>query len=445
MCCTGVSMKASRAGVFFSAFLILQFLTCVFCDGETLVLLDNLATKETHSIFFRSLQERGFKLTFKSGDDPSLSLKKYGEYLYKHLILFSPSVEEFGGSLNVQALVEFIDDGGNILAVASSNVGDVMRELANECGFEIDEEGSAVIDHLNYDLSDEGKHTKIVADPESLLDAPTVTGSKNMPPILFKGVGIVSDQENPLVLEVLTASSTAYSYSPDNKVTEYPHAVGKNTLLISALQARNNARIVFCGSLDFFSDKFFTSPVQKAHGGKRFETSGNKQLATALSEWVFKEKGVLRAQNVKHHRKGEKTPPEAYTIMDDVVYSIEVEILKNGKWETFDAKDLQLEFVRIDPFVRTKLVKKGKKYEADFKVPDVYGVYQFKVDYNRVGYTHLYTTTQVSVRPLQHTQYERFILSAYPYYLSAFSMMLGVFLLSCVFLHHKESPKAKAD
>ena len=45
---------------------------------------------------------------------------------------------------------------------------------------------------------------------------------------------------------------------------QYPHAVGKNTALIAALQARNNARVVFSGSLYFFSDEAFTSPVQKA-------------------------------------------------------------------------------------------------------------------------------------------------------------------------------------
>lgn len=44
---------------------------------------------------------------------------------------------------------------------------------------------------------------------------------------------------------------------------QYPHAVGKNTLLLAALQARNNARVVFSGSLYFFSDEAFTSPVQK--------------------------------------------------------------------------------------------------------------------------------------------------------------------------------------
>ena len=50
---------------------------------------------------------------------------------------------------------------------------------------------------------------------------------------------------------------------------------------------------------------------------------------------------------------------------------------------------------------------------------------------------------QVSVRPLQHTQYERFISSAFPYYASAFSMMIGVFIFSFVFLYHKQEMKKK--
>lgn len=40
-----------------------------------------------------SLSDRGFDLTFKTADDPSLSLIKYGQFLYDHLIIFSPSVE----------------------------------------------------------------------------------------------------------------------------------------------------------------------------------------------------------------------------------------------------------------------------------------------------------------------------------------------------------------
>lgn len=162
-------------------------------------------------------------------------------------------------------------------------------------------------------------------------------------------------------------------------------------------------------------------------------------MAISLSQWVFKEHGQLRVKSVKHHKEGETSPPQAYTIMENVVYTTEIEIFEKGQWKPFTADDVQLEFVRIDPFVRITLQRKPSGvYEAKFKIPDVYGVYQFKVDYDRVGFTRLFSTTQVSVRPLQHTQYERFIASAYPYYAGAFSMMLGVFVFSFVFLHLKE-------
>nr|XP_025867854.1 dolichyl-diphosphooligosaccharide--protein glycosyltransferase 48 kDa subunit [Vulpes vulpes] len=424
--------------------LLLPLLGPVCASGpRTLVLLDNLNLRETHSLFFRSLKDRAFELTFKTADDPSLSLIKYGEFLYDNLIIFSPSVEDFGGNINVETISTFIDGGGSVLVAASSDIGDPLRELGSECGIEFDEEKTAVIDHHNYDISDLGQHTLIVADPENLLKAPTIVGRSSLNPILFRGVGMVADPDNPLVLDILTGSSTSYSFFPDKPITQYPHAVGKNTLLIAGLQARNNARVVFSGSLDFFSDAFFNSAVQKAApGSQRYSQTGNYELAVALSRWVFKEEGVLRVGPVSHHRVGETAPPNAYTVTDLVEYSIVIEQLSNGRWVPFDGDDIQLEFVRIDPFVRTFLKKKGGKYSVQFKLPDVYGVFQFKVDYNRLGYTHLHSSTQVSVRPLQHTQYERFIPSAYPYYASAFSMMLGLFIFSTVFLHMKEKEKS---
>ncbi|XP_078042781.1 dolichyl-diphosphooligosaccharide--protein glycosyltransferase non-catalytic subunit Ost48 [Augochlora pura] len=414
--------------------------------GPTLVLLDNLAIKETHSIFFKTLQDSGYTLTFKLADDANLQLSKYREFLYEHLIIFAPTVEEFGGALSVETITDFIDGGGNVLVAGSSQSGDALHELASECGFEIDEEGSAVIDHLNYDVSDNGHHTKIIAEPSNLIDAPVIVGSKKVQPLLYQGTGLIADTDNPLILRLLTASSSAYSYNPQNPIKDYPHAVGKNTLLIAALQARNNARVVFSGSLYFFSDEAFTSPIQKVQDGQKHEKSSNEAVATAIAKWVFKENGVIRVSTVHHHRAGEVQPPAAYTIMDDVVYSIEVQKLAADKWVPYEANDLQLEFVRIDPFVRMTMKPVGNgRYEARFKIPDVYGVYQFKVDYTRIGLTHLYSTTQVSVRPLQHTQYERFIPSAYPYYVSAFSMMGGVFLFSLLFLHYKEDTKPKSE
>lgn len=72
---------------------------------------------------------------------------------------------------------------------------------------------------------------------------------------------MVADPANPLVLDVMHADSTAYSYNPDEEVLDYPHAVGKSTLLVAGLQARNNARVIIAGSISMFSDEFLTSSV----------------------------------------------------------------------------------------------------------------------------------------------------------------------------------------
>ncbi|MGH0120054.1 UNVERIFIED_CONTAM: hypothetical protein FKN15_064303 [Acipenser sinensis] len=461
--------------------LVLATLHGAHADGRTLVLLDNVNIKDTHSVFFRSLADRGFDLSFKTADDPGLSLIKYGQFLYEHLIIFSPSVEDFGGNINVETITAFIDGGGNVLVAASSDIGDPLRELGSECGIEFDEEKTAVIDHHNYDISDPGKHTLIVADPESLMKSPTITGpatgkpilfkgvgmvadpdnplvldilnlsltSHPQPynqsqlichiniemlfifipssqhtlivadpeslmktptitgpatgkPILFKGVGMVADPDNPLVLDILTGSSTAYSYFPDRPITQYPHAVGKNNLLIAGLQARNNARVIFSGSLDFFSDAFFSSAVQKAMPGSE------SMVADPDNPLVL---DILTGSSTAYSY----FPDRPITQYPHAV----------GKNNLLIAG------------------KKGGKYSVQFKLPDVYGVFQFKVDYNRLGYTHLYSSTQVSVRPLQHTQYERFIPSAFPYYASVFSMMGGLFVFSIVFLHMKEKEKSE--
>jgi oligosaccharyltransferase complex subunit beta len=113
---------------------------------------------------------------------------------------------------------------------------------------------------------------------------------------------------------------------------------------------------------------------------------------------VFKEKGVLRLSNVTHHKSGQSHTPGSYIVTEDVVYNVVIEELQSGTWNGYSAKDIQLDFVRIDPFVRINLksVGGGGKYEARFKIPDVYGVYQFKIDYQRKGYTFLSSATQVN-------------------------------------------------
>jgi len=420
--------------------LVLLCVSQSLAEKRVLALLENLAVKETHSLYFSMLANHGFTVTYKVADDPSLQLKKYGEFLYDHVIVFAPTVEEFGGALNADLITNFVDQGGNLLIAGNSNTGEVLREIASECGFEVDEEGTYVIDHLNFDTRDSGHHTLVVTDNKHLIKSDLITGGVKSP-LLYRGAGLLSDPSNPLVMEILTGSSTSYSHHPEQPIKDYPHAVGRNTLLIAGLQARNNARVIFSGSLEFFSDEFFTSKISMAGGSQ--VAAGNAELAESLSLWCFGERGVLRVDSISHHLVGESSPPDFYTIREMVEFSIQVSEKKEGTWVPFAGKDVQVEFVRIDPFVRATMKNNNGLISTQFKIPDVYGVYQFKVNYQRLGLSRIQTSTQVSVRPLRHDQYERFIVSAYPYYASAFSMMGGVFLFAIVFLYYKEEDTRK--
>ncbi|XP_062189072.1 dolichyl-diphosphooligosaccharide--protein glycosyltransferase 48 kDa subunit [Phragmites australis] len=404
-----------------------------------LVLLDDLAVRSSHSAFFGSLQARGFDLDFRLADDPKLSLHRYGQYLYDGLVLFAPSTPRFGGSVDQNAVLEFIDAGHDMILAADSSASDLIRGIATECGVDFDEDPEAmVIDHINYAVTDvEGDHTLIAGD--DLIQSDVILGSKKIEaPVLFRGIGHVANPSNSMVLKVLYASPSAYSANPKTKLASPPSLTGSAISLVSVMQARNNARVLVSGSLDLFSNRFLKSGVQKAGSKARHERAGNEQFVTETSKWVFHERGHLKAGNVKHHKVGETNEPGMYRINDDLEYSVEIYEWSGTSWKPYVADDVQVQFFMMSPYVlKTLSTDKKGLYSTSFKVPDVYGVFQFKVEYQRLGYTGLSFTKQIPVRPYRHNEYERFIASAYPYYTASFSTMGAFFIFSFVYLYHK--------
>lgn len=422
--------------------------TCIATTNKrVLVILDHISMKDSYSKYLSALQQSGFQVDVKAANDASVKIFKYGDLLYDNLLIMAPNSETFGASVDVNQVLKFIDAGGNLLVAADQTVRDAVRSLANECGLEFDNTGNFVIDHFNYDESDEGRHVKIVASGSGLIDEPVIDGGLKNSAFLYQGIGLHLHEGNPLAFQVLKASEDAYSYSAGEKVKTFPFTVGSETTLIGAVQARNNARATFVGSLKFFSDEFFDANIKSASGSISAK-SGNSQLAKSISEWTFQESGVLRVVDVSHKLKGadleNSNNSSGYTIKEDVTYSIKIEKYEKGEWKAFTADDMQLEFIRIDPFVRQTLSSGSNGvFSADFKIPDVYGVFTFTVNYRRIGYTYLYSRTQVTVRPFMHTQYERFIFAAYPYYASAFCMMLGAFGVSMFVLGTAEEDVLK--
>jgi len=410
---------------------LLLLAQAVLC-GKILVLTERPDVKVTHSKFFATLAENSQDdLVFKAADDQSLEVIKYGVNIYRSIVIMAPSIDDFGGKVNPTSLLEFVDNGGTIFAATDTTVGEVLRELAAEVGVEIDEAGTKVIDHTSFDeVHDDGSHTTIKINPNQIIDAPKLVGSKSGP-ISFDGVGMKLDPTNKRVFPIAVGSKFSYSWYPADAINEYPLAIGEELVLVAGLQARNNARIVIAGSYAMFSDKFQANNAAQA------------DFVKSVLLWATKNAGVLRHANMKHFRVGESDTPSFYTIEETIRFETQIEELVAGEWVPFDQSDVQVDYHRLDPFVRRTLNNEKGLFSTEFKLPDTYGVFQFRVNYERLEYTTIEIEAQLSVRPLRHDQYERFISSAYPYYFSSFSMMAGVSLLSFVVLYHGDEKKKK--
>eukprot|EP00299_Pterocystis_sp_00344_P010274 c4552_g1_i1.p1 GENE.c4552_g1_i1~~c4552_g1_i1.p1 ORF type:complete len:437 (+),score=105.02 c4552_g1_i1:44-1354(+) len=416
---------------------------------KTLVLLDNSNIQSSHSQFIQSLRDRGQDVTIKLVNADDIEIKKYGEFLFNNIVLLSPEAKGFGGDLDDAALLEFVDSGNNLVITASAKASKTIRELVSDCGVELDDKKSVVIDHFNYDVSDsDGSHTLILANhfsKSSILD------SQQFAPVLYQGVGLTLDPENPLSTKLLFGAPTTYSSNPSQPIDKSPSSAGANTVLVAAVQTRNNGRVLISGSLDLFSNRFFNSAVAKGSSvGPAISAavSGNAKFADTVIGWTFQERGVLRHRSLFHRKAdGSSLFPRMYRVKDDVVFSVVIEEYdgKTDSWKPFKQNDVQLEFRMLGPYVRTFLNPSDDgTFSVEFKIPDVYGVFKFHIDYKRDGYSHIVVSQEVGVRPFRHNEFERFIASANPYYLSYLSMMGGFVLLSVVFLFTKDSKEKKA-
>jgi oligosaccharyltransferase complex subunit beta len=191
-----------------------------------------------------------------------------------------------------------------------------------------------VVDHFNYDtVSAAEKHDVLLIPRPGPLrpDVKNFFGGNGVL-ALPRTVGQSLGNASPLLVPILKAQATAYSYNPKEDVEsmEDPFATGSQLALISAMQARNSARFTVLGSLEMLEDKWFDASV-KGSDGKSVKTV-NREFAKQLSAWTFKEVGVLKVGKISHYevtdasKKGENSTqvgsqnPGIYRIKNDVVW-----------------------------------------------------------------------------------------------------------------------------
>ena len=351
-------------------------------------------------------------------------------------------------------ILDFIDRGHNVFIAAHADEGlsQTLRKVATESGIDLDDDGTSVIDHFNYDVKlDSDKHTTIVIGEEKQLanKKTNILGEAlskfSTQPILYRGLGMLLKPQNKLVVPILTGASTSYSYSTsDERVQSEPLVKGRDTVLVGALQARNGARLTVCGSMDMLSNDFFEAGITRFNldgNFKSFPTSGNALFSVEVLRWAFQGRGLLRHSNVHHFLADDKTKtqPTAYRVGQELTYTVSIEEWNGSQWTPFVTDDIQLDFIMLHPYQRVFLKYDAaiKKYTTTFAAPDVYGVFKFVVDYRRHGYTQLIYADQVTVRPMHINEFDRFVPAAYPYYTSVFIMM-GAFLVLIIVLTFTE-------
>ncbi|RHZ86150.1 hypothetical protein Glove_54g9 [Diversispora epigaea] len=426
---------------------------------RVLVLLDKEADKILYKKFFATLEKEN-KLSYKLPTDSSLDLFEFGERKYDHVINFAPKTKKYVDKVNPLSLIKFMNSGGNIILATTSKTSENIRDFVREFDIEIDDKDTFVIDHFNYDISDEGKHTLVIIDnnkgnsDDSITNNPAILSKKVIEgsPILFRGIGHKVGS-SPLLAKILWGRNTSYSYEvrgEDQKsiVDQEPFISGNNIGLVTALQARNNARITLVGSLDFFSDRFFDSPVHNVITSEKFPKSGNEDFAIDLVKWTFQKKGVIKVTSRQHHKEGETEQLETYRIKDNITYTIEISEYANDQWQAFNGTDVQFEAIMLDPYIRKTLTplpvtsspdSESRKFITNIQLPDVYGVFTFRVNYKRPGYTYIDDKSVVAIRPFRHNEYPRFISAAYPYYTVTASMIVAFLTFSTVWIFNEDS------
>lgn len=229
--------------------------------------------------------ERGYKVDVHSTESAP-ALNYYDEWNYDALISLAPeygivknfyivTLIEFNRGVSASALVDFIDSGHSVIVAASASHSDTLADIAEECGIQLSDAGVNIIDHqlhqppANANELAATLHTSVITSVrgERLLASPIVRGITPNAPIVYKGACLsVVEPDSPLVSVVIAGNPTSYCSEPRTPLqplskSQASYPMGSDAALVVALQARNNARVIFSGSAEFFSNSAFTAVV----------------------------------------------------------------------------------------------------------------------------------------------------------------------------------------
>lgn len=357
--------------------------------------------------------------------EEDLSLFSSDELVCDHLVLF-PSKKETvtsKGTFNQHELLNFVNNNGNLLVIdeADNHVPKAVKLLLNEAGIYPAPKGYRYYDFHN---TVEGKP---VIGPKNI-EADSLIGVLANPFIYDGTSALISNSE--LLFPILVGSETSFTASEKTEMAKEKEiwSYGRQSFLAVGFQALNKARMTWIGSYSLLTDE--------------------------LIKWTFQKKAVLKLQYTEHFNldKPEILNPKIYRIKDQIVYTVGLSELKDGKWIPYvkqDDDEVQLSFEMLDPYYRLNLVGLGEAsskpdgeldtyiYLVNFTIPDQHGIFTLNLDYKRPLLSYVEKKETVTVRHLANDEYKRSwdITNSWLYVASALLVMISWFMFVINFLY----------
>lgn len=392
-------------------------------DQKVLVLVDDLEVGKSHSRLINDIKTLGFDTRVELATSEEVKLQDVDSWLFDKLVVLGGE-SKFGPGITARKQLEFFESGHDVYLVLSPKSSSSLRALAARLGADLELAGTTIVDHFAYDKHiDNGDHTAVAA---VLSDSASRMISTTGGIVFANGIGFSISPEAYMTMDVLHGSPTSFS-AKDGKGGNGKSALGGFNLKMAALiQGRNNARAAVIGSVDMLSDEI----LKKA--------KGNAGFASESLKWVFQQKSVLKSSTIRHRIIGGEYQPSMYRIKDDVEVFIDIEECTGSACAPYSGTDVQIELVMLDPYIRKTLTNLGNgTFTAKMKVPDVYGVFKWIVDYKRPGLSWIYQSETVPIRPFRHDEYPRFLSQAFPYYSSVLAMTIGFLCTGAFFMYSK--------
>ena len=415
--------------------LLVAFTLFILALSKSILIIydDQINSIENFDKLIKLLDSKSYDITLRSTSNSLPASFSFNEKKYDNLLYLSTLNDELTSDLSSLALVEQLNQQGNLIICSDEDISSHFRNFAREFSIEIDDQKLYQFDKNN-----------LISVDKKYFNYPFNNVECNNQPLLYDGHSHHYPITQPNDLRFPIINAPPGSFNSDTDFTSVEYGKGEYNKLVTALQTTKNSRVVWVGSVKLFDDENLN------------ENSCNEAFISKLIDWTYQSSDVLNVTSINHskiHKDGqEEQKPLEYVYNDTSKFEIGISVKQGDNWQPFITNDLQLEFTMLDPYIRTtltpsRLSEDGKSmiYTKVFTIPDRHGIFKFVINYKRHGLSYIDEQIRTTVVPVRHDEHPRFLNYALPFYTGSISTIVGFVIFSIIWINWNEKIEKKKE